>query len=209
MKSMPDKSVDLLITDIPYNEVNRDSNGLRTLDKGIADNAEMDLSVFLSQAIRICDGSFYIFCGRLQYSFLDKFLRDYDISTRCIVWEKTNPSPMNGDKIWLSGIELCSYGKKHGAVFNSKCRNTVIKYKTGQNETEHPTEKPVRIMNDFILTSSNEGDVIFDPFMGSGTTGVACMQLGRNFIGCEIDPKYFAMARKRIEQAAMQELLLA
>jgi DNA modification methylase len=69
---------------------------------------------------------------------------------------------------------------------------------------QHPNEKPVSLMVNLIELCSNEGQTILDPFMGSGTTGVACVQTGRNFIGCEIDAGYFEIARKRIEQAQMQ-----
>lgn len=68
----------------------------------------------------------------------------------------------------------------------------------------HPTQKPVALMKWVLENYTNPGDTIFDPFMGSGTTGVACMQTGRKFIGCEIDEKYFAIAKKRIEDAAAQ-----
>lgn len=68
----------------------------------------------------------------------------------------------------------------------------------------HPTQKPIELMEYLILTYSCEGDTVLDPFMGSGTTGVACVQTGRNFIGCELDPKYFAIAEKRIADAQLQ-----
>ena len=155
---------------------------------------------------RICKGSFYIFCGFQQISEIDTYFRNNEISRRCIVWEKTNPSPMNGEHIWLSGVELCAYGKKAGATYNGFCNNTVIKTMGGSSKI-HPTEKPVRIMSEFIIKSSNKNDTIFDPFMGSGTTGVACMQLGRKFIGCELDAGYFAIAEKRIKAAASQEIM--
>jgi site-specific DNA-methyltransferase (adenine-specific) len=75
------------------------------------------------------------------------------------------------------------------------------------SERYHPTQKPVAVMKWIIELTTKGGDTIFDPFMGSGTTGVACLQLGRNFIGCEIDPKYYAIAEKRIREAAMQEVM--
>ena len=73
----------------------------------------------------------------------------------------------------------------------------------------HPSPKPIEYMRCVIRRFTEPGDVIFDPFMGSGTTGVAAVQLGRNFIGCEIDPTYYAVAEKRIAQAAAQPLLFA
>lgn len=74
-------------------------------------------------------------------------------------------------------------------------------------DVNHPCPKPDNVMRWIIDRTTPKSTTIFDPFMGSGTTGVACMQLGRNFIGCEIDPAYFAIAEKRIAQAAAQPLL--
>ena len=68
----------------------------------------------------------------------------------------------------------------------------------------HPTPKPVKVTKWLIENTTNEGDTILDPFMGSGTTGVACVQTGRNFIGIEIEPKYYEIAERRIKEAQMQ-----
>jgi len=72
----------------------------------------------------------------------------------------------------------------------------------------HPTQKPVALMTQIIKHITNPGDTILDPFMGSGTTGVACVQTGRNFIGIEIDAGYYAIAEKRIAEAQMQLSML-
>ena len=93
MKGIPDKSVDLLLTDIPYGGVNRESNGLRNLDKGKADIVEFDLLEMVNELIRITKGSGYIFCEWEQISPIIQYLRDNKISNRLCVWKKTNPSP--------------------------------------------------------------------------------------------------------------------
>ena len=72
----------------------------------------------------------------------------------------------------------------------------------------HPTAKPIKLMKWLIEKYTKYNEIVFDPFMGSGTTGVAALQLGRKFIGCEIDPSYFAIAEKRIKQAAQQPVLM-
>ena len=64
----------------------------------------------------------------------------------------------------------------------------------------HPAQKPLNLIDHFIEIASNPGDIVFDPFMGVGSTGVAAKELNRNFIGCEIDPVFFEAARKRIEE---------
>lgn len=96
MKDIDDNSIDLILTDIPYGEVNRRSNGLRNLDKKQADILEFDLSLFLDECIRVLKGSIYIFCGTGQVSDIKKTLIKKKLSTRLCIWEKTNPSPMNG-----------------------------------------------------------------------------------------------------------------
>lgn len=141
-----------------------------------------------------------MFCGINQVSDIRSMMTDCGLSTRLIIWEKSNPSPMNGTKIWLSGIECCVYGKRSNATFNLHCKNTVLKYPCGRNKL-HPTQKPIELMEYLIQASSNEGDTVFDPFMGSGSTGVACVNLNRDFIGIELDENYFKIAKQRIEEA--------
>ena len=76
----------------------------------------------------------------------------------------------------------------------------------GNEQRYHPTQKPLEVMK-WVIELCPKSDTILNPFMGSGTTGVACMQLGRKFIGCELDPAYFAIAEKRIKVAAAQEIM--
>jgi site-specific DNA-methyltransferase (adenine-specific) len=198
MKDIPDGSIDMVLTDIPYGEVNRKSNGLRNLDKGKADiTTGLNIELLIESIVRVCKGSVYIFCGTEQVSIIRKLLVDNGLSTRLCIWEKTNPSPMNGQHIWLSGIECCVYGKFKNATFNEHCKNSVFRFPTTRSKI-HPTQKPVKLMQYLVKSSSNEGDVILDPFMGSGTTGVACKNLNRNFIGIELDETYFNLAKDRI-----------
>lgn len=200
---MEDNSVDLVVTDIPYGEVNRKSNGLRNLEKGKADIVTFSMDSLLDNLCRITRGSIYIFCGTEQVSIIRKLMVEHKMSTRLCIWEKTNPSPMNGDKIWLSGIECCVYGKFPKATFNEHCKNTVFRFPCGRNKL-HPTQKPLELIKRLILASSNEGDLVFDGFAGSGTTGVACKELGRNFIGCELDENYCKIANERIKEGELK-----
>ena len=204
MQKMEKKSVDLLLTDIPYNEVNRKDNGLRKLDKGVADDAEFDLDEALKQFMRVTKGSIYVFCGIEQVSTIKKTFRENGLSTRLIIWEKSNPSPMNGQTVWLSGVECCVYGKFPKATFNEHCKNTVLKFPCGRSK-KHPTEKPLALFRKLVEVSSNPGDIVFDPFMGSGTAGEAALITGRKFIGCELDPEYFKISKERIEGAAREQ----
>lgn len=110
---------------------------------------------------------------------------------------------MNGEYIWVSGVEFAVFAKKSGATLNAHCRNCVIKYPSGTSK-EHPTEKPIPLFADIINVSSNTGDLVLDTCMGSGTTGVACAKYNRRFIGIELDEHYYQIAKKRINDAQQQ-----
>lgn len=198
MKTMKDEMVDFTLTDIPYNVVSRKDNGLRNLDKDKADVLTFDLEEFLDQVFRITKNSICIFCGKEQFSTLYKYFANKKGTVRPIIWQKSNPSPMNGQYIYLSGVELAVWFKKSGAkTFNAHCKNTIFKHPNG-NSKLHPTAKNLNLFKELILDNSNEGDLVFDPCLGSGTTGVACKELQRNFIGIEIDKNYFDIAKERI-----------
>ena len=130
----------MTLTDIPYGVVNR-NGGLRLFDKSDADRETFDLSSFLEEVERVTAGSIYIFCSTEQVSLIRQFLAARKLTTRLCVWEKTNPSPVNGQYHWLSGIELCVYGRKKKATFNEHCTNTVFRYPSVRRKL-HPTEKP-------------------------------------------------------------------
>jgi len=195
--------VDLVLTDIPYGAVNRESQGLRSLDKGKADIETFQLSEFLPIITSRCKGSLYIFCGTEQVSEIRKYLVQEKFSTRLGIWEKTNPSPMNGQHIWLSGLECFVYGKLKGGIFNDFCRNPIIRNQTARNQL-HETQKPTGVFQDIIITSSAQCDTVLDPCFGSGTTGLVCENLNRYWIGIEIEEKYCEIAARRIEKENQQ-----
>ena len=197
LPTIEDKSIDMILTDIPYGEVNRESNGLRNLDKGIADDVGFDINVLLKEFTRVCNGSIYVFCGTEQVSHIRHTFVDCGLSTRLIIWEKKNPSPMNGEHIWLSGIECCVYGKFPNAVFNEHCQNTVMQYNIVHDQV-HPTEKPLKMFERLILASSNKDDMILDCFLGSGTTLEASMNTERNCIGFELSNEWEEHYKKRL-----------
>ena len=206
MQRIPDGSVDLVLTDIPYNVVNRADNGLRNLDKESADIGDFDLAELTRMLCDKTKGSVYMFCSTEQVSDIRATMVKCGLSTRLIVWEKTNPSPMNGDKIWLSGIECCVYGKKSGATFNLHCKNSVLRFPCGKHDI-HPTQKPVELFRYLLTASSNEGDTILDPFMGSATTAIACIKENRHFVGFELNADYFDKALNRIKLEQQQQTL--
>lgn len=197
MRELPDRAVDLLLTDIPYARVNKPSNGLRIIDKKGANRETFDLEEFAREALRITRGSAVIFCGKEQFSPLYQHFDEQGVTTRMIVWEKTNPMPMNGRYVFLSGVECAVHFRKKGATFNDNCLNTVFRYPNGSSR-RHPTEKPLAMFTRFVELLSNPGDLVCDPCVGSGTTAVACHQLGRQYICNDIDPEYVKTAINRL-----------
>ena len=198
MRKMANNSVDFTLTDIPYNAVNRTSNGLRNLDKGYADELTFPLDEFLNEIYRITKNSICIFCGKEQFSTIYSFFADRKGTVRAIIWEKTNPSPMNGQYVYESGVELAVWFKKSsGKTFNAFCKNTVFRYPNWKR-TIHPTQKSVGLFEELIRDNSNEGDIVFDPCMGSGTTAVAARELGRDYFGFELNRKAYALCQSRL-----------
>lgn len=200
MKYIPDASVDMILCDLPYGEVNQKSSGLRLLDRTNADECNINLAELVDSFYRVCNGSIYAFCGTQQISELVSLLKAKGLTTRVCVWEKTNPSPMNGTRLWISGLEFCVFARKANATFNEHCKKALWQAPSGRSKI-HPTEKPLKLMERLVRASSNEGDTVLDCVMGSGTTGVACVNTGRNFIGIELDEKYFQIAKDRIESS--------
>jgi len=204
MKDIPIGSVDLVLTDIPFNEVNRADSGLYHIDRGNADILVHDVKVLTGELIRITKGSGYVFCGWAQITPIIEVIRDHSLTHRLCCWSKPASNPMNGQFVWLSSAEYCVYFKKPSATFNYHCKGSVWTFPTGTGVTEHPTEKPVNLFKYLIEASSNAGDIVCDPFLGSGTTAVACIQTGRHYIGIEQSREYCDIAERRVKSAVEQ-----
>ena len=197
MRGMDDNSVDAVITDPPYgigetNEKNLSRNRVaHPIDYGHFDWDNQPASVEqISEIIRVSKEQ-VIFGG--NYFVLPP-------SSSWIVWDKIN----SGD---FADCELAWTSHKKAVRKIAYMWNGMIKQKP--EKRYHPTQKPLAVMKWVLENYTKKGDTIFDPFFGSGTTGVACVQTGRNFMGIEIDPTYFAIAKKRIHDAQQQPLLLA
>lgn len=204
MRTLSGDSVKLTLTDIPYGEVNRDSNGLRTLNKEQADVMTFNLEDFLEETYRITESTIIVFCGQHQLSPIKNFFQEKQNrqkgTVRQLIWEKSNPSPMNGQHIYISGIENAVWFKKRGGTFNAHCKNTVFKYPCGRSKI-HPTEKNINLLKELIVDNSNENDIVFDPCAGSGSHCLAAKELGRNYIGCELNTEWFEIANDRLKVA--------
>lgn len=205
MKTMPDNSVNLTLTDIPYGSVNRPSNGLRNLNKGLADVLTFELKEFCEEVARVTKGTIIIFCGKPQFSqiygFFDSLQRRNKGTVRELIWQKSNPSPMNGKYIYLSDTENAVWFKKHGGVFNAYCKGTVFKFPCGRSKL-HPTEKNHKLLEELILDNSNEGDLVFDPCAGSGSHCKVARDNGRNYLGIELNDEYYQIAVENLKETA-------
>jgi site-specific DNA-methyltransferase (adenine-specific) len=214
------RRVDAVVTDPPYAvsvagaaHVRSAGHGTRNLDffPGDTDWPAM-IDVVNSAAIlsveHMAPHSMYWWCGHRQFGHLVSKFEALGYSTRPLVWSKLCPPPAPPNAGWSAGAELCVYAYRPGRTFNDFRQNSVIvsdSYRFGQpGKVDHPTQKPLNVINPLIRSSTNPGDLVADVFMGSGTTGVACAKLGRRFIGIEIEPKYFDIACRRIEQAYAQ-----
>lgn len=211
MQEIEDKTIDLIITDIPYGEVTKNgaerekySGQLRKINKGNADIITFDLKKFISECARITSGSIYIFCGIEQVSTIYKYFDSQkDFMVRQCGWRKTNPSPMNGQHMWESTLENCIFAKRRKTKFNAVCKPAIWDYPVARNKI-HPTQKPIELIQELIIASSDIGDIVFDPCIGSGTTAVAAVRTKRKYIGCEINEGYYEKANERIKTEVIQ-----
>lgn len=192
---------DLILADIPYGEVNRDSGGLRNLDKGVADVETFPLEWAAGESSRLGETS-YIWCGTEQVSVLREVFVGQGKTTRVGVWEKTNPSPMNGQFMWLSSIELCVFARSSKAYFNEFCQSPIWRGPTEAKQV-HPTQKPLWLFRRLIRASCKPEGSVIDFTMGSGTTLVAAKLEGRKAIGIEVEERYCEIAANRLKQGVL------
>lgn len=206
MKKLDDNGVDLTLTDIPYDVVNNYECGIREYNKGNADVLTFDLQTFIEETIRITKKSIYVFCSTEQVSQLRGEYAKAGLSTRLCIWEKTNPAPVHGDKFWLSSLECCVFARKSKATFNEHCSSAVWRESIEKQIKHHPTPKPVKLLSRLIKASTTPDDTVFDPCMGSGSTGMAAKATRRNFIGCDLDPEYVRKASEWIDSLTESEI---
>ncbi len=219
LKTIPDNFVDLVVTDPPYN-VSQKSNiqykGLNIV-KNFGDwDFGFDPLPVLKELKRVLKpkGEIYVFCSTKQIPlYISEFEKNW-FFRNLLVWNKTNPPPRISKTNYLFANEYIVYainekGMPSKSTFNFSKQNEMHnifitpslqgKERLKENRKAiHPTQKPLSVLNKLIEVSSNEGDIVLDPFMGIGSTAVACKELGRSFMGCELDEGYFAIGNKRI-----------
>lgn len=226
IKSIPDHSVDFILTDPPYNLAQHSTGNIPLPGRSAMNNdlAPWDLIEFkpeewIAEFLRILKptGNLFIFTSYNQIGKWYKLLDHKFDATNFMVWHKTNPAPKIFKAGFLNSCELIytCWNKGHTwnfinqAEMHNFIESSICMKPERLSDPKHPTQKPVSVLKKLITIASNENNVIFDPFMGVGSTGVAAIELGRKFIGFEIAPEYFAAAEKRIKNAHMQLSLFA
>jgi len=223
LRQIPDNSVDLVVTDPPYNVSQKQDlkfNG-RIIRKNFGDwDFGFDPEPVLRELKRVLkpNGQIYIFCGTKQIPLYMGLMEKNDWFFRnLLVWYKTNPAPRMSKTNFVFANEYIIYAinekvKPGSITFNftkqSEMHNTFIssalqgkeRLRDKNNQAIHPTQKPLFILRKLILLSSNQSDIILDPFIGIGSTAVAAKELGRKFIGCDIDNFFVFIARNRLKR---------
>lgn len=212
IKSLEDNSLDAVITDPPYN-ISKDNNFKSMGRRGI-DFGEWDKGFNLNDWIKLVapkvkkGGNVVIFNDWRNLGEIADTLESSGFEVKDMIrWEKSNPMPRNRDRRFIIDYEVAIWAVKKGGkwAFNrlneTYDRPLIQSGLTPKSEKEgkgHPTQKPVVVMEWLIEHLTNENDVVFDPFMGSGSTGVACKNLNRSFIGSELEKEYFDISKYRI-----------
>lgn len=219
LRKIPDSSVDLILADPPYNvTANAATIKFKTRSDMTMENAkDWDVNVFdpaliLYEIKRILKptGNCFFFTSHLLYGrYVEMFKPHYD-KTGVFAWHKTNPSPQVRKSDFLSSIELIFTCWNKGHTWNFGKQNEMHNFfESGvcagkerlKGDDKHIAQKPVKLLEHIIKIASNPGDIVLDMYMGVGSTGVACMNTDRKFIGVEIDEKHFTNAAKRINDA--------
>lgn len=237
MEKLPEKFVDLLIVDPPYN-LAKDYHGNKFNPKSREDYREYTIS-WLEKVIPLLKdtASIYVCCDWKSSLVIGDVLYNYFRVQNRITWQRekgrgAKNNWKNGmEDVWFAtvgntytfNLDQVKIRKKVNAPYrtagkpkdweeteNGNFRNTCpsnfwddisIPYWSMSENTAHPTQKPEKLLAKLILASSKEGDVVFDPFAGSGTTAVTAKKLGRNFVAIEQNALYGAWAQKRLEMA--------
>ena len=231
IKKIENDSVDLILTDPPYNlglfMKNRDTNLKKMRDNFFGDAGWDDLEfdewtrsmdIFFSEAARVMKkgGSMIVFMSIIKVEGLINLAQAHGFYYKTTgIWHKLNPMPRNMNLHFINSTEAWVYFtyKAKTGTFNNDGKaihdfvETAVTPAGERKHGKHPTQKPVQLMEHFVLLLSNSGDTVLDPFMGSGSTGVAARRNGnnRNFIGIELSSEYMEVASKRIKEVEADE----
>ena len=214
MLSFPEGSVDLILTDPPYTISKKTGfasvvNGVKrfavSMDFGAWDHVQIDLSDMAQVFYRALrqSGTAIVWYDLWKIGELKEAMEMAGFKMlRQIIWQKTNPVPLNMKSTYLSNSrEMAVAGVKGGKpTFNSEYDSGVYELPIPRHNghRQHPTQKPEPIFSELVRKHSNPGDLVVDPFLGSGTTAMAAIKSDRSFAGCDIDDRYVEISRARL-----------
>ena len=207
LSMLPDNSVDAVVTDPPYLYDKKSNYSGVAADIQTYQNIEfmsdgIDMKI-LDECIRVMKKiNIVLFCSREQLPVYYRYFADKHCESRFMTWCKTNPVPACCGK-YLSDTEYILHFYESGTICNFMTDHYLMPAKrhAKNDPLYHPTKKPTEILRDLINSTTQEGDIVFDPFMGSGSTAVACIETGRYFIGSELSAEYHSICEQRIAMA--------
>ena len=204
--------VDAVITDPPYGDEATHKQHLATVTLRDGTPARQALGfggITKDEAVRLAvewcatAARWVVFTCEWKYAHA---LDEAGVLVRLGIWRKPDGAPQfTGDRPGMGWEAVAICHRKGKKRWNGGGKHGFWRWPKGQNDSGHPTGKPLGLFCDFVVDFTDPGEVVLDPFMGSGTTGVACVELGRQFIGIEINEKYFDIACRRIEQAVKKQ----
>ena len=214
LKRIESKTIDLIIADPPYEIVSGGGGGCfgveqRDYHKGVKTLSDGFDNKILDECKRVMKiFNCYFFCSKDQVLQILLWAKENNLNTDILCYHKTNPIPTTNNK-YLSDTEYIIFMRGTGAYLGGdyKTKKKYFLQNNSKSEFDHPTVKPLNIIQTLIVNSSKVGDLIFDPFMGSGTTAVACLKEKRNYIGSEINNEYYNVLTKRINVEKCQTYL--
>ena len=211
MKRIPDGSVDLIVTDPPYlmnyKTGRRKDKTHRFNDVILNDNNEQLITDYIKECYRILsdDTAMYLFCSSNKVDFFKRELEGLFSIKNMIIWVKNNHTAGDLESAFGRKYEIVFLVNKGQRKFNGERLTDIWEFpKVSSDGQLHQNQKPIELIKRCIEKHSNVGDVVFDGFMGSGTTAAAALDTNRNYIGFELDVYYFNVAEKRIRNHTTQ-----
>ncbi|MBU0519758.1 site-specific DNA-methyltransferase [bacterium] len=216
-EKLPDDSVDLILTDPPYKDYQSNRPVAKPKVKAMQ-VTQFDLQYFAEACYRALKPGrhLYCFCDHLTYPEIRNQLEAVGFTYKnCLVWIKNNHGSGDLKGNWAPQHEFIIFvtkgkgdklrGRRRSNVLLKRNNGSLIFYpKVSNYKFNHGTAKPVELLRDIITTSSDQGDVVLDPYGGSGSTAEACMREHRRFILAEIDLQHYLEAEERISSLAKQ-----
>ena len=206
LRRLPGESVDLLLTDPPYGMRYRSSHRSRPI---VGDEDLSWFRPFIREAFRVLrpDTHAYLFCNEYGLATFRAEMAAAGFKVkRLLVWVKDQHTAgdLHGD--YANRTEYLLFGHKGRRRLNGRRDTNVLFFKRAGRRRDHPTEKPEAMLRYLIEKSSSPGELVLDPFAGSGTTCRAAKDLGRRFLGIEVDPVYAAIGRRRLARLSRRSL---